>query len=158
VSRIPDLGPRGEGWFAGQVLLLGTIGVLALTGPAWDGPVRLVTAVAGVLLMVAGAFLALRGIVDLRSSLTPLPAPAADAVLVETGIYAHVRHPIYAGLISGAFGWSLAWAAPLALAAAVGLAIWLDLKSRREELWLGERYPGYAAYRGRTRRFVPRLY
>jgi len=33
-----------------------------------------------------------------------------------------------------------------------------DLKSRREERWLEERYPGYAAYRARTRRLIPGLY
>ena len=32
------------------------------------------------------------------------------------------------------------------------------LKSAREELWLEARYPGYAAYRARTRRLVPFIY
>jgi protein-S-isoprenylcysteine O-methyltransferase Ste14 len=30
-----------------------------------------------------------------------------------------------------------------------------ELKSRREEVWLVERYPGYVAYRERTRRLIP---
>ena len=38
------------------------------------------------------------------------------------------------------------------------LAIWLDLKSRREEGWLRGRYPEYEAYRQRTRRFIPGAY
>ena len=38
------------------------------------------------------------------------------------------------------------------------LALVLDLKRRREEVWLLERYPGYAAYRARTRALVPFLY
>jgi protein-S-isoprenylcysteine O-methyltransferase Ste14 len=41
---------------------------------------------------------------------------------------------------------------------AVLLAGWLDLKSRREEAWLVERYPAYAEYRARTARFVAGLY
>jgi len=32
------------------------------------------------------------------------------------------------------------------------------LKSRREEAWLTERFPGYDAYRRRTRRFLPGLW
>jgi protein-S-isoprenylcysteine O-methyltransferase Ste14 len=40
----------------------------------------------------------------------------------------------------------------------MGLAVWMDLKARREEAWLLARYPGYAAYRARSRRFVPRIY
>ncbi|MFP5342472.1 MAG: hypothetical protein ACLGIJ_06065 [Candidatus Limnocylindria bacterium] len=35
------------------------------------------------------------------------------------------------------------------------LAIFFTLKSSREEAWLLDRFPAYAAYRGRTRRFLP---
>ena len=39
------------------------------------------------------------------------------------------------------------------------LVLFVELKSRREEQWLAERYPGYADYRRRTpRRFVPFVY
>jgi protein-S-isoprenylcysteine O-methyltransferase Ste14 len=77
---------------------------------------------------------------------------------VESGIYARVRHPIYAGVIAGAFGWGLVAVSGAALAVAVLLAVWLDLKSRREEAWLLAHHAGYAAYRTRTRRFVPSVY
>jgi protein-S-isoprenylcysteine O-methyltransferase Ste14 len=36
------------------------------------------------------------------------------------------------------------------------LAAFFRLKSEREERWLETRYPDYAAYRARTRRFIPR--
>ena len=49
-------------------------------------------------------------------------------------------------------------ASPIALLLAAVLLGFFDLKSRREELWLADRYPGYAAYRGRTRRLIPGLY
>ena len=55
-------------------------------------------------------------------------------------------------------GWSLA-EAPLGLAPTALLATLFDLKARREEAWLIERFPTYAAYRaGTPRRFVPWLY
>ncbi len=39
------------------------------------------------------------------------------------------------------------------------LAVFLDAKSRREELWLVERVPGYEDYRRRTkRRLLPFVY
>jgi protein-S-isoprenylcysteine O-methyltransferase Ste14 len=39
------------------------------------------------------------------------------------------------------------------------LAVFLDLKARREEAWLGERLDGYEAYRERTpRKLVPFIY
>jgi protein-S-isoprenylcysteine O-methyltransferase Ste14 len=42
------------------------------------------------------------------------------------------------------------------LPAAVTLVAFFELKSRREEAWLVERYPGYPTYRDRVRwKFVP---
>jgi protein-S-isoprenylcysteine O-methyltransferase Ste14 len=34
----------------------------------------------------------------------------------------------------------------------------LDIKRRREEAWLVERYPGYTAYLARTKALLPFLY
>jgi protein-S-isoprenylcysteine O-methyltransferase Ste14 len=77
---------------------------------------------------------------------------------VATGAYRFVRHPIYGGLILAALGLAVItpWAGTFI---AVGLlAIVLDLKRRREELWLTERYPGYAVYRAKTKALIPFLY
>ena len=94
----------------------------------------------------------------LGPSLSALPAPRPDGELVVTGVYRRVRHPIYAGVIGVALGWAFFVVSPAALVVALALAAWLDLKSRREEVWLLERYPGYAAYRRGTARFVPGAY
>lgn len=155
MSDLPALGPRGEGWVAIQFLLLALVGLAGLAGPVWDGAARTVTTVAGLFLLAAGGVLAVRGIVDLRAALTPLPHPRDDARLVDTGAYRLVRHPIYGGLVIGAAGYGLVMASPLALAGAVGLAVFFRLKSAREEAWLEARYAGYPAYRARTRRLIP---
>jgi protein-S-isoprenylcysteine O-methyltransferase Ste14 len=127
-------------------------------GPAWEGSTRIVTSAVGVALLAGGAILFSRGILDLRENLTPLPHPRDGAHLVETGAYRLVRHPIYGGLIVGAGGWGLLTASPSALASAIVLLLFFDLKSRREEAWLVERFPGYPAYRSRTRRLIPWTY
>jgi protein-S-isoprenylcysteine O-methyltransferase Ste14 len=158
VSRLPTLGPRGEGWVLAQGALLVAIGLAGLLGPVWSGDLRVVTSAVGLLLVTAGGILAVRGVVDLRQALTPLPYPRADASLVETGAYRLVRHPIYGGLILGAVGWGLLAASPAALVGAGALFAFFDLKSRREEAWLALRYPGYDGYRARTRRFFPLAY
>ena len=77
---------------------------------------------------------------------------------METGAYRLARHPIYGGIILGSVGWGLLTASPLALGLAAVLFGFFDLKSRREEAWLAERFGGYAAYRTRTKRFIPWLY
>jgi protein-S-isoprenylcysteine O-methyltransferase Ste14 len=161
-GSLPDLGPRGEGWVVGQLLLLaanGALGLLALP-TTWGTPgyLRGVQLAAGGLLMLVGFLCAVMGVRDLGRNLTATPRPRMGAELVIHGIYTRIRHPIYAGLIEGAIGWAGVSGSPAAFVAAVALAAWLDLKSRREEAWLIDHYPGYAAYRARTHRFVPRVY
>ena len=158
MSRLPALGPRGEGWVVIQFVLLAAVAVSGLAGPAWEGAARTATTVLGAVLLAAGLLLAFRGLVDLRDALTPLPHPRDGASLVDTGSYRLVRHPIYGGIIVGAAGYGLVMASPLALVGAAVLLGFFRLKSAREELWLEARYPGYAAYRARMRRLVPFVY
>ncbi len=159
MTRVPSLGQRGEGWVAIQFVLIGLAAVAGVAGAgAWTRELRYATTVVGALLGAAGLILAVRGIVDLRTALTPFPRPLEGAPLVEHGAYALVRHPIYAGIIVGSLGWGLVLASPLALLASVALLVLFDLKSRREEAWLLESQPGYAAYCRRTRKFIPGLY
>lgn len=156
--HLPSLGPRGEGWVALQVVGLGVAGLTGLLGPMWGGPSRAVSSIAGFAAIVAGLGMATAAMWRLGSSLTPLPAPKAGAVLSERGPYALVRHPIYGGVVLAAFGWGLVTASGAALVAAGALLVFFDLKSRREETWLVERYPDYPAYRSRTRRLLPWIY
>jgi len=155
MTRLPSLGPRGEGWVVIQGILLVAIAVAGALGPAWDGAIRVASSIPGGLLIAGGLILAVRGTRDMRQALTPLPYPRAGAELVETGVYGLVRHPIYGGLVLMAAGWGLLTASPAALAAAALLLLFFELKSRREEAWLEGRFAGYAAYRARTRRLIP---
>jgi protein-S-isoprenylcysteine O-methyltransferase Ste14 len=163
MTRVPALGPRGEGWVVLQTVLLAGLGVAGLLGlagaggllgAAWSGPARVATSALGLGLGLLGANQVRRGTRDLSANLTPLPFPSADAQLVETGIYAKVRHPIYGGIVLGGFGWALLTASPAVLALAAILVPFFWLKSSIEERWLEQRFAGYDAYRNRTRRFI----
>jgi protein-S-isoprenylcysteine O-methyltransferase Ste14 len=79
--------------------------------------------------------------------------------VIEDGLYAHMRHPMYTGLLlvfagtSPALGsyWGL-----LALPLIVAVMIW---RLSDEEKILREKLPGYAAYCGKVRaRLVPFIY
>jgi len=159
MSRLPSLGPRGEGWVALQMLLLLAIasGGWLFRG-AWSGVVQQVLLVVGGLLVVAGLAIAALGVVSLGPSLSAMPRPTDQAVQISHGVYGRIRHPIYAGLVCAAVGWSLVTASLVALALSGVLAVVLDLKARREEEWLRERFADYPAYAARTKRFIPRLY
>jgi protein-S-isoprenylcysteine O-methyltransferase Ste14 len=155
---LPDLGPRGEGWFLVQIALLAVVALTASFGPSWDGLARAGGVILGLALGGIGGLLAVRGVIDLRENLTVFPRPLSGARLVDTGAYRYVRHPIYGGLILGSLGWALVTASVPALGGAAVLAVFFRLKAGREEAWLAEQFPAYDQYRSRTRRFVPWLY
>ncbi|MGE5314801.1 MAG: methyltransferase family protein [Acidobacteriota bacterium] len=154
-------GPRGEWYVVIQVFLfmLVIFGPPALPGfPAWDPPVAIAASVIGLILIAAGIIFIAAGLWALRAQLTPLPYPRENSVLIETGPYAIVRHPVYTGGIFMAFGWGLVLHGVLTLLYSLMLLVFLDVKSRREEHWLCERFPAYDAYQKRTRRLIPFLY
>jgi protein-S-isoprenylcysteine O-methyltransferase Ste14 len=128
---------------AGFMARVGSHGLVILVGGA---------------MAVIGLVIAGLGIVHLGESLSPMPRPRHEAALVERGVYGHVRHPIYSGVILLAVGWSIATMSPLALLLSALLALVLDLKSRREEAWLRERFADYSDYTTRTKRFIPGIY
>jgi protein-S-isoprenylcysteine O-methyltransferase Ste14 len=161
MSRLPALGPRGEGWLVSQLALFAAIFAAGLLFPGVTvGFAGAAIVLVGAAIVVAGGALAVLGTRSLRSagSLTALPHPRPDGGLVESGVYARVRHPIYGGIVLGAVGWSLARTSLLAIALTAVLFVFFVLKSSREEAWLVDRHPGYAAYQRRTKRLIPGLF
>jgi protein-S-isoprenylcysteine O-methyltransferase Ste14 len=162
-SRIPALGRRGEGWVALQLVCFALLAGAIYLGPHDDGSDPAMSGtrqLLGYVIGVIGAAMLGSGLAELRRAraLTALPAPRDDATLVERGAYRFVRHPIYGGLILAGLGLAVITPWWGTFAAVALLAVVLDLKRRREELWLEERYPEYSAYRARTRALIPFLY
>jgi protein-S-isoprenylcysteine O-methyltransferase Ste14 len=157
-TRIPTLGPRGEGWVIIQTILLVGVAVAGLGGARWPENLRVPAQVIAIISGAAGLWLAGSAIGTLGRSVSPFPKPPATSELKESGVYALVRHPIYGGILLLSLAWSLALS-PWALIPTGTLAIALVFKSRLEERWLIDLHSGYAGYRERVRRrFVPRLW
>ena len=160
-SRLPALGPRGEGWVVAQVVLFAIIAIAGLRDLVGHGSVTPwgpTVSVAGIIAIVVGGGVAVRAIWDLRSGLSPFPRPIAGAPLVESGAYRRIRHPIYSGLILAAIGWGLVAGSILAIAVAGLLMLLFAGKAHREEAWLVGIHPEYRAYQERTKRLIPWIY
>ena len=157
-SRLPALGARGGGWVAGQILLVAAVFLSALAGRSWSGSYAVVAYLVGGMLLGLGLLLLVGAALQLGTSLTPFPAPRADEI-TTTGAFALVRHPMYGGGILIALGWTTIFASPIGLALTLVLAVFLELKSRREEVWLRERYEDYEAYCRQTpHKLIPLIY
>lgn len=146
---------RGRWWVAGQVPLM----LVAALLPPWTGdgplwPLRW----AGYALLAGAVLFGAWGALALGHSLTPYPRPLADAGFVACGPYRYVRHPIYSAVLCAAAGWALAWQSLWGLGFLPLFLAFFDSKARREERWLAEKYPHYAVYRQRVRRFLPGIY
>lgn len=153
-------GSRGE-WYLvvqGVLFLLLAFAPFAFREAAWDFPYSLSASLAGAGLFSAGSLVALAGVISLGKNLTPLPLPKENSVLIVTGAYRFVRHPIYSGLIFMAFGWGLWLHNWLAIVLALLLLIFFDIKSRFEERLLLDKFPEYAEYRKRVRKLLPFIY
>jgi protein-S-isoprenylcysteine O-methyltransferase Ste14 len=153
--ELPELGPRGEGWVALQVVLLALVGVAGVFGPRWPGSWDRVTWVLVAVCAAGSAMLLIGGFFLLGAQITPFPKPVEGGELKDGGVYGLVRHPIYGGALLLCLAYAFA-ASPLALLPTALLALLFEGKRRREEAWLLERHPAYEEYRRRVRRsFIP---
>lgn len=154
----PNLEPRDSGrpWIVIQFILMPAV-LLAAAWPGlrWSGHASLW---GGIPLFVLGAWIGLKGKADLGRNRITRPEPRPDGELVTGGIYARIRHPLYASLILLGFAWALIWRSWPVLGLALGQAIFLDAKARCEERYLIARFGGYADYRRQVKRLVPGLY
>ena len=147
---------RGGLWVVGQgVLLCAVVAGGIFCRGHWQSSALTLCGV-GLLLIASGCGLA--GTISLGRNLTPFPKPSADTKLVRTGIYGLMRHPLYTAVFCGSVGWALVWQSWPALLASLALALLFDGKARREEHWLRQQFPEYAAYEQQVRRFIPWIY
>ena len=151
----------------GGFYVVAQLGLLALVafGPrsigaaeVWSGPWGQIASAVGAALGIVGGLAASAGALGLGRNLSPWPGPRDDSQLVRSGAYKFVRHPIYSGLILGAFGWALFINGALTLLYALLLALLLDRKTRYEERLLRNRFEMYASYAREVARFIPFVY
>jgi protein-S-isoprenylcysteine O-methyltransferase Ste14 len=146
---------RGGAWVVVQAFLM--TAVIAL-GVRFHGDwTRLAVIAAGAGLFVVGGYFGIAGVVVLGRNRTPFPQPREGSELVQRGIYAQVRHPLYTSVMLASLGWALIWQSWPALIAVLVLIPFFHAKARREERWLRKQFPGYADYERRVPRFIPRL-
>jgi protein-S-isoprenylcysteine O-methyltransferase Ste14 len=114
----------------------------------------------GLLLELAGLWFALGARIQLGFFSREMKEGIERRVLVQTGFYRFIRHPIYAGVFVALFAWSVIYGAPISmlLTVVIGtLVIRTAIAVEEAELLVrfGEEY---AKYRDRTDAIIPSLW
>lgn len=143
---------------AGQfVLFIAAASALAFGGTLPEGEVTILR-VLGAALAMAGMILAFVSSRRLGPAMTASPIPRENSVLVMTGPYRYVRHPIYGGVSLVLIGTALFLDSLGGLAVSALLLPFFWMKSSFEERQLRIRHPGYRTYRQVVhRRLLPFL-
>lgn len=145
----------GGAWVVVQfVLMTGVIALGLMFHADWAG---LPVIAAGAVMFGVGGCFGIAGVFVLGRNLTPYPQPREGSELVQHGIFAWVRHPLYTSVMLASLGWALIWQSVVSLVAALVLIPFFHAKARREERWLRERFAGYEDYARRVPRFIPRV-
>lgn len=84
--------------------------------------------------------------------------PSVKDTLVQQGLYAYVRHPIYAGGFAILIGLALIRPTSAFVLACILGFIWLGVQTRLEETDLLQRMQDYKDYMKRVPRFLPRFW
>jgi protein-S-isoprenylcysteine O-methyltransferase Ste14 len=145
-----NVGSRGEQYVIIQFSLLacilgGGIPVIGDTLMLLLGP--------GLFILGSGSIML--SILDLGDSLTPWPVPSSNG-LKTSGLYAEMRHPMYAGLLSFCIGLSILTGSANRLFLTAILTYALDVKADYEEKELIKKYPDYTNYQNQVNsKFLP---
>jgi protein-S-isoprenylcysteine O-methyltransferase Ste14 len=106
------------------------------------------------LLILVGSMVIISGLVSLRWKAA---APSVKDTLVASGIYTHIRHPLYSGMLLQLLGLALWLPQRSVLVACMIGILWVMLQARLEEFDLLQRLPAYRDYMQRVPRFVPKF-
>lgn len=145
----------------------GILGLIVLNHEPWGEQPYSAHQLTSWLLMLTSLFLVIQGLrllrrlgkADHRRDDAALYEFERTTALVTTGIFAYIRHPMYASLLAltwGAFFQDPSWIGG-AIAAASSYCLLLTAQADEREClaYFGD---AYADYMKRTRRFIPGLY
>lgn len=124
---------------------------------AWSG-VPLILEITGDVLVASGFFIVFLVFKENSFSAATIEV-ATDQQVISTGLYAMVRHPMYAGALVMLFGTPLALGSAWGILLMIPMMLVLVLRLLDEERFLAKNLPGYTEYSQRVRyRLVPSIW
>lgn len=150
---------RGVGWVVTQGFIFAFFLIAVMFGePVNDVPGLVVIQIFGLATALMGAAVSVWAFFGHGWNVSPFPKPVEGAVLVDSGAYRYVRHPMYSGIILFTLGVGLAYVNPIVLMSSLTFLVFFMAKTGREEEMLVDTVEGYRAYRSAVPwRLIPHL-
>lgn len=131
--------------------------VAALWG-CWRGQGSLPGNIMGLLVMAVGLTIITVGKSTLGTNYSPCQDSLIPNSLTASGLYRHIRHPLYTGNMLYFSGMALTGSTYTGWAAALALSYLFVRSALVEERLLKQMLPTYEKYQKQTKRFIPYLY
>ena len=126
------------------------IGALLMTGTS------IFSNLLAILIFISGAIMGMYALFyNNLKNINIIPEIKKDAVLITTGAYAYIRHPMYFSVLVMMLGVVVADISMISMGLYLLLIITLLLKAHKEEkLWM-EKSEAYKVYKQRTKSIIP---
>jgi len=153
--RGPDFRGISIGYITCAMLTLVVAPVEHVLRPA---PIPLVQQILAAVLGFGGLSVGILSFRALGRNFRVFAAPRRSGSLVTSGVYSRIRHPMYTAVVTALLGYVIGFGSLAALPFWLGCALLYVVKAAKEEPLLMMRYPEYAEYRSRTKKFIPYLW
>ncbi|OYZ54586.1 MAG: hypothetical protein B7Y19_04940, partial [Sphingobacteriales bacterium 24-40-4] len=111
------------------------------------------------LFLLLGCLLASWSILEMnKSKLKIFPEPSPKSILIKTGPYLWIRHPMYSSVLLVAIGLLLLNPSIIATMLLLVLIIDLHFKLGWEETMLSEKFEEYKIYQQQSKKLIPFIY
>lgn len=148
-------------WFVMPVLSIGFIGALII--PPFDHryqwtPIPFMVEIIGLIFMNIGLIIMVIAMVQ-NAYASKILDISKGQKLIDTGLYGHMRHPLYTGAILMILGLPVALGSWISLISAAIGALALIMRIKFEEKMLIKGMDGYEDYQTRVKyRLIPKIY
>jgi protein-S-isoprenylcysteine O-methyltransferase Ste14 len=113
---------------------------------------------AGALFLIASFIFGSMAVIQMNRHISALPSPKSGSVLLQSGVYRFIRHPMYSALSLAGFSYGLLESDTYKLILSLLLLLFFEIKSQYEETRLIEFFQEYKDYKSRTGKFFPIIF
>jgi protein-S-isoprenylcysteine O-methyltransferase Ste14 len=112
----------------------------------------------GILIALLGLIMFILSFISFGQVVTPNPVPLEKYTLKTSGMYKHIRHPIYSSVLIMWLGVVIYFSSVSALLLWFIGVVFITFKIRFEESLLRQKFSDYNSYSEKTKKLIPFIY